>query len=500
MNPIPLLNNLGQWLVTNLGPLSLELALWTAVILLILTVLRVHSPSLRHLAWVLVLFKPLTTFLFQSPLAFQSLAPALPEEPWQTQVVQSFDDREVAVAVSPPEVTPPAEEPFSGYGVLACLWLAVAGVLLLRLLAGHIFLVFLRYRTTLVTAGPLYQVFQEAAAGLGIHRPVQLALVDRGGPLVAGIFHPLVILPHHLADTLSPDQLRLIFAHELAHVRRFDNLALLGQQLVGALLFFHPSAWLCRRGLRLEAEKACDDAVLHRFPDPILYADSLARVAELCSSQKPNLLINTFAAAESHLSWRITRILEARVMSRSRGLTSATALILVLACYMGLPGFLHKPAAAQTDSLSTSQEEQTAKEKLGKSPKWLPYYFSPKELQKIVINPAGGEPVHVVLLSVTLGLEDNGGEQATAALAKDRSLSEKLDPYMRKSQAIVIDILRSKTLVQFHDRKYTPEIATEIKDRLNEEVFAKAFKEKDSGKETGLIRVAEVVFNELSIQ
>ena len=111
-----------------------------------------------------------------------------------------------------------------------------------------------------------------------------------------------MILPRHLAESLSPDQLRLIFAHELAHVRRFDNLALLGQQLIEALFFFHPSTWLCRRGLRLEAEKACDDAVLHRFPDPTRYADSLAWVAELCGYRRQDRLLNTLAAAESRLS------------------------------------------------------------------------------------------------------------------------------------------------------------------------------------------------------
>ncbi|MCC7262597.1 MAG: M56 family metallopeptidase, partial [Candidatus Latescibacteria bacterium] len=283
MDMIQVLNNLGSWLIATLGPLSLELALWTAVVLLILAVLRVHSPALRHVAWVLVLLKPLTTLLLQSPVSFYSLLPSFAEEPLPASGML-MPDGQIAPSAVPVSVAVATTTPsLSGYGILALLWGAIAIVLLLRLIAGQVFLARLLRRASRVHSGPLHQLLQEAASSLDVRRSVQLALAEEGGPLVAGIFRPLVVLPRHLAETLSPEQLRLVFAHELAHVRRLDNLALLGQQLVEALLFFHPSAWLCRRGLRLEAEKACDDAVLRCFPQPARYADSLARVVELCS-------------------------------------------------------------------------------------------------------------------------------------------------------------------------------------------------------------------------
>lgn len=343
MDLIRLLNDLGSSLVSNLGPLSLELALWTAVVLLILTVLRVHSPTLRHLAWVLVLLKPLTTLLLQSPVSLYAQLPFLADAPLQSSVIRSLDGREIAIELPSPEPMPTAGVLLTGDGVIALFWLAVTAVLLLRLIAGQVFLMFLRHWITPMTTGPLYQLLQEAAAHLKVRRSVQLALVDKGGPLVAGIFRPLVILPRHLAESLSPDQLRLIFAHELAHVRRLDNLVLLGQQLVEAVFFFHPVTWLCRRALRLEAEKACDDAVLRRFPQPARYADSLARVAELCSNHSAGRLLNTLAATESRLGWRIARILEVAPMSRSRVVTIAAAAVLSLAGCLGLPGFMHDP-------------------------------------------------------------------------------------------------------------------------------------------------------------
>ncbi|MCC7264204.1 MAG: M56 family metallopeptidase, partial [Candidatus Latescibacteria bacterium] len=242
-----------------------------------------HSPALRHLAWVLVLLKPLTTLLLQSPVSFYPLLPSFAEEPLPASGML-MPGGHIAPSALPVSVAVAATTPsLSGYGILALLWGATAVVLLLRLIAGQVFLARLLRRASRVHSGPLHQLLQEATTGLGVRRSVQLALAEEGGPLVAGIFRPLVILPRHLAETLSPEQLRLVFAHELAHVRRLDNLPLLGQQLVEALLFFHPRTWLCRRGLRLEAEKACDDAVLRCFPQPARYADSLARVVELCS-------------------------------------------------------------------------------------------------------------------------------------------------------------------------------------------------------------------------
>lgn len=490
MNPTLFLNNLGQGLVSNLGPLSLELALWTAVVLLILTVLRVHSPALRHLAWVLVLLKPLTTLLLQSPVSLYSLLSSFAEKPLPAPGMVLPAGQTTSGAPSGSVAAFTAAPSLGGYGVPAFLWISIAAVLLLRLIAGQVFLARLLRRASRVNDGPLHQLLQEAAAGLRVRRSVQLALTEQGGPLVAGIFRPLVILPRHLAESLSPDQLRLIFAHELAHVRRWDNLVLLGQQLVEALLFFHPSAWLCRRGLRLEAEKACDDAVLRQFPDPTRYADSLARVAEFCSTPKLNLLINTVAAAESSLGWRIRRILEAQPMPRSRVLTTAAVLVLIIAGCFGLPEFTDQP------------KKQSGRQEMPRRAKEytpLPYYFEGKGTRKIMCDrPA--DPLHPVLVSLRLGLVDEAGEKTADNLAGDVTLPGKLEPYMGRIRGVIYTTLGSKTQDQLRDVEALASVEDEIAEALNRDVFSEVFKSTDTDNSTGVIRVAQVLFSELVIE
>ena len=56
-----------------------------------------------------------------------------------------------------------------------------------------------------------------------------------------GIFEPLVVVPAYFVDKLRRDELELILLHELAHVRRYDNLILLLQRLLAVALFFTPS-------------------------------------------------------------------------------------------------------------------------------------------------------------------------------------------------------------------------------------------------------------------
>ena len=79
---------------------------------------------------------------------------------------------------------------------------------------------------------------------LGITRSVAVALCDRvGTPVLVGIVRPAILLPPAVLAGCSPQQIEMILLHELAHVRRWDNLVNLVQRLIEALLFFHPVVW-----------------------------------------------------------------------------------------------------------------------------------------------------------------------------------------------------------------------------------------------------------------
>src|SRR4029079_17069330 len=91
----------------------------------------------------------------------------------------------------------------------------------------------------------------------------------------------IFVLPPAALTGYSPDEIEMILLHELAHVRRWDNLVHLLQRLVDSLLFFHPAVAVLSSWVRREREACCDALVVTRTARPYAYAELLvARAAQ----------------------------------------------------------------------------------------------------------------------------------------------------------------------------------------------------------------------------
>ncbi len=361
---VVLLNDMGRWLVTQLGRMSVELAILAGIVLIVLYVLRVKSPALRHLFWGLLLAKPVVTFLVASPLSLYGFFwPTMPEvfytsapepvlmesAPFQPSVQTAFVPEAPPIEPSRPEPTPFWRQ-IDRYGLISALWAVVASLFGLRLLLGCAYVSFLRSTAMTQREGPLADLVAEAESPLRMRRRVRIATTRVAhGPVLAGIFRPVILLPEHMAEALTPKQMKLVITHELAHARRWDNLVLLIQRLAEMFFFFHPVVWFCGWMMRREAEAACDDMVVSAYGDAegagaAAYADSLTRVAEMKCGITHRLLVNTFAAAESNFHRRIRRILSGRRGRMTLWLSLATGAALVFIGLTGLPTVLSKSA------------------------------------------------------------------------------------------------------------------------------------------------------------
>jgi uncharacterized protein (TIGR03435 family) len=149
--------------------------------------------------------------------------------------------------------------------------------------------------------------------------------------LTCGVFRPVIILPIDAAAWPAED-LRRAVVHELEHVRRGDWVSQCGARIVTACYWFHPIVWVARRRLALEAERACDDAVVGYF-DPAAYADQLVGLARRLSTaaRQPHL-----AMANRHdLSKRVVAVLDAeqprgRAGARFVGMAIAATAVLAI--------------------------------------------------------------------------------------------------------------------------------------------------------------------------
>ncbi len=139
-------------------------------------------------------------------------------------------------------------------------WLAIVGLLL-----GRLVIVQMRFRRRLRGMPAL----DESAAGIdlvelcriaGIKRAVRFIEDDSISiPSVWGIVRPAILVPRGIAANLSPEQLRWVLLHELAHVRRRDLAWLVLQRVATILHFFNPVVWIANRIIDQLREYACDD-------------------------------------------------------------------------------------------------------------------------------------------------------------------------------------------------------------------------------------------------
>lgn len=93
--------------------------------------------------------------------------------------------------------------------------------------------------------------------------PRRLRLHSRG-PGVLWSWRSLILLPADFTRRFGAEQRVLVLAHEQAHLARRDPLWSLLAEILAALLWFHPLAWLALPRFRLDQELACDERTLHR--------------------------------------------------------------------------------------------------------------------------------------------------------------------------------------------------------------------------------------------
>jgi beta-lactamase regulating signal transducer with metallopeptidase domain len=98
------------------------------------------------------------------------------------------------------------------------------------------------------------------------------------GPAIVGIVLPRVVTPSDFEIRFTPEECRLVRAHERAHIDRLDarcNALVLAMQCVN---WFNPLVHLAARAIRFDQELACDATVMTRLPsERRRYAETLLR-------------------------------------------------------------------------------------------------------------------------------------------------------------------------------------------------------------------------------
>ena len=200
---------------------------------------------LRYVLYLLALAKVFVPPFYAIPLPeFLTVSDDVPIGPVYTGVVSG--DEVVAAAQA---------TPLSLTFYLFCLWtisvLVWAGVTLWKNAAFH---------HALSVAVPV-DLASEVKSLNGARDMKVYAKASLRSPLLVGIVKPRLYLPARWSSW-SPEQLRGVVAHEVAHRDNRDIWVLIFQAIATALFCVNPLIWLLNRRLTFLRELRCDEAVL----------------------------------------------------------------------------------------------------------------------------------------------------------------------------------------------------------------------------------------------
>ena len=191
---------------------------------------------------------------------------------------------QVSAAPAPAVEVPENSRPWLPWLVAA--WALGVCLLSIRFLFNWNSVLTLRRGGELLADHALLARFGILATQLKISRPVRFLISSHARvPMVIGWLKPAILLPAGLLSGLDTRQIEAIVAHELAHIRRYDYLVNLLQNLVETVFFFHPAVWWTSAQIRRDRENCCDDVAAALSGGSLHYARALVALeAQLCAS------------------------------------------------------------------------------------------------------------------------------------------------------------------------------------------------------------------------
>ncbi|HEV2147342.1 MAG TPA: HEAT repeat domain-containing protein [Longimicrobiaceae bacterium] len=216
--------------------------------------------------------------------------------------------------------------------LLGGVWMAVAGLLLGRLVLQHVWLFRALADRKPITEGPLPGMLSALRRHAGFWAPVRLT-VSAACPTPIALGRSEVCVPERFLTELEAEQQRTALAHELAHLQRSDPVWQLSAGIIESVFFFQPLNRVARQHLRDAAENLCDDRAVRLTGSALGLARCLTNIASWVSPTTIPEATLAMAEGGSPLLRRVERLAEWReppmYAAQFRSLASAGLLALV---------------------------------------------------------------------------------------------------------------------------------------------------------------------------
>jgi beta-lactamase regulating signal transducer with metallopeptidase domain/Tol biopolymer transport system component len=253
--------------------------------------------------------------------------------------------------------------------ILPLLWLAGAALVGAYLFASHFALWRIVKREHPLINQEILELFEECRSQMDVQTIVALVPNDQvRSAALFGFVRPRLLLPREMIDTASPEEMRYIFLHELAHLKRHDIYLAWVASLLQVLHWFNPLVWFAFHRMRTDRELACDALVLTRTKEEESqdYGRTMVGLLGRFSRARPLPAMAGILESKSQLKRRIAMIAQFKNNSY-RWSPLAVSLVVVLSC-ASLPDARSRKATQPSAANATRVPASRPEEKTGLAP------------------------------------------------------------------------------------------------------------------------------------
>ncbi len=373
----------------------LETTLVASVVICLILILqkllgRRLGPRWSHALWLVLLLRMVLPWTPPSPISLFSLIPAslqrnaareTADRILRDDAFRAADSAETtegtAAAASEPAEAPtgparpqpdeivrtarPSAPPLMALRrMLPLLWLVGAVFLGGYLAASNFALWRIVKREHPLVKQPILELFEQCKSEMGIETIVALVPSDRvKTAALFGFVRPRLLLPREMIDMASPEELRYIFLHELAHLKRHDIYIGWLTSLLQVLHWFNPLVWLAFYRMRSDRELACDALVLTRTTETEShdYGRTMVGLLGRFSRSRPLPAMAGILESKTQLRRRIAMI--AKFKNNSYQWSPLAVIVIIILACISLPDAKHTRASETTASQPANQPKFT---------------------------------------------------------------------------------------------------------------------------------------------
>ena len=249
------------------------------------------------------------------------------------------------------------EATFSFYTIFLYIWLA--GVIILGIATVVMNRRLHRYmkKQPAITDERIVKIFEDCKKSMSVQQNIPLLLAGKiSSPTVFGFFHPMVLLSSVHMKVLDEQQLKYVFYHELAHIKRRDvGVNWLMHSLL-ILNWFNPILWYAYSCMREDQELACDAFALTFIDseEQIAYGHTIITLLEHYASYYQTPSLANLSRNKRTLKRRIRMI--KNFQKKSYRLSALGVIVVIAVSSVSLLN-------ARADVPTKQKEEQTVVEK-----------------------------------------------------------------------------------------------------------------------------------------